>query len=452
MKASTLPDDPEAKPDSPPAAATGSRRGLGWYLGLPFRAIRLSLFSNAFYLLLNTAVGALLGAVFWLVAARFYPESDVGFAAALIPLTLFIANLGTLGLPAGLVRFLPEAGGDTRRTGQIVNASLTLSALASMLLGLVFVLGIDVWAPSFFFIRIDPRFFIAFVLFCGIVGVVPMIDAVAIARRKAQYALGRNAIYNGIRAPLPIVLAGIFGIFGLFFSFVLGALAGALVGLFLFLPRLIARYRPRPTLRFGSLRHLFRFSLGNHAAGLLAAVAPSMLPLLVVELRSPVENAWFYIAWFLGSMLYVIPGAFTLSLYAEGSQVNADVPRDVSRTVIGSALLLLPAGLFLFFFGDWLLAIFGSTYASGGFELLRWLVVATPFVLTNAVYLTLVRIKKRISPLILASAFVSFFVVTASWLLLPSYGLTGVGIAWLFGQALLSLVVGAAVAAKSLRR
>ena len=41
-----------------------TRRGATWILRAPFRAMRLSLVSNAFYLMLNTAVGSVFGAVF----------------------------------------------------------------------------------------------------------------------------------------------------------------------------------------------------------------------------------------------------------------------------------------------------------------------------------------------------------------------------------------------------
>ena len=434
-------------PRSDGREATATRRGATWILRAPFRAMRLSLVSNAFYLMLNTAVGSVFGAVFWLIAARFYPESDVGLAAALLPAAGLIAGASTLGLPTGLIRFLPETRNDPELGQRMVNASMTLSALVAMAIAAGFVVGSGVWAPSLYFVRGSPLFLAAFVAFCGLFAATPVIDAVAIAYRKAQYAFGRNTIYNGLRLPLPILFVGSFGVFGLFSPFLLAGFVAALAGVLWVLPRLLARYRPVPTLRLGPLRPLVRFSLGNHAAALLGSIAPAVLPLLVVELRSPAENAWFYIAWFLGTMLYVIPGAFMTSLFAEGSQVARDLRREVERAVLGSAALLVPAGLFLYVYGDRLLAIFGPSYAAGGFGLLRWLVLATPFVLINGVYVTIVRLGKRVGPLIAAGVFASLFITGTSSLLLPGRGLPGVGIAWFFGEAMVSLAIGLALVA-----
>ncbi len=426
--------------------------GPGRAIALPLRALRLSLVSNAFYLMLNTAVGAVLGALYWLVAARFYSESDVGFAAALLPVAGLIAGAGTLGLPTGLIRFLPEAAGDPDRSRGMVNASMVWSGLVATAIAVLFVLGSGVWAPSLFFVRANVLFFLSFVAFCALFAVVPVIDAVAIALRKANYAFVRNTVSNVLRVPLPILLLGTFGVFGLFSPFLLAGLVAALLGLVLFLPRLLVGYRPVPTLRIGPVRPMFRFSIGNHAAALLGTIAPSVLPLLVVELRSPVENAWFYVAWSLGNMLYVIPGAFVTSLFVEGSQVERNISRDVGRTVTGSALLLVPVGLFLFFAGDWLLAIFGPSYAAGGFALLRWLVLGTPFVLINSVYLTLVLVEKRVAPVIVAAAFSSFFSIGGSWVLLPGRGLPGAGIAWFLGAGIISLAIGIGLVAGHFRR
>ncbi len=422
---------------------------MSW-LGTQVRALRTSLYGNAFLLMLNSAVGSGFGAVFWIVAARLYPESVVGLTAALILLTGFIASVGTLGLPIALIRFLPEMARDPERGRRMVNTSMTLASLLAMALGLTFVLGTDLWAPSLSFVRTNLPFFFVFVLLCGILATVPTIDGVAISCRKAQFVLGRNVIYNGLRASLPIAFVGIFvgafGIFGLYFSFVLAALVGAVLALFVFIPRLLVSYRPMPEMGVDTLRPLFGFSIGNHVASLIGGIAPVVLPLLIIGLRSPVENAWFYVAWFLGTMLYVIPGAFVTSLYAEGSQPVVNLSRDVRRTAVGSALLILPAGLFLYFYGDWVLLLFGETYALGGFGLLRWMVLASPFVTISGIYLTLVRIEKRVGPLIAATAFTASFTLGVSWFLLPSYGLQAVGFAWFLSQVLVSVAVGVVLA------
>ena len=419
-----------------------ARHAANSVLTLPVRALRLPLVSNAFFLMLNTTVSGALGAAFWLVAARLYSESDVGFVAAIVPLAGLLANMGTLGLSAGLIRFLPEAKSDPDRTRRMVNTSLTLSVVSALALGVLFVGGGAVWSANLALLQKDLAIAAGFVAFCGLFAVGPILDAAAVAYRESRYVFVRSTLYNGMRVPLPFLFVGILGVIGLLLSFLLGALVAAVLAGFAFLPRFLARYRPKPTLRLDVLRPLFRFSIGNHVAGIIAILVPSLLPLLVVNLRGLTENAWFFVAWFVGSMLYVIPSSFATSLFAEGSQRNQKIARDVGRVFLGSAVLVLPTGLFLWFRGDWILGIFGASYAVAGFELLRWLLLATPFVVVNNVYFTLVRIEKRVAPIIAAAAAAALLALGGSAVFLPMYGLPGVGIAWLLAEGVVTASLG----------
>ena len=62
-----------------------------------------------------TGATALLGFLYWILAARRYSQADVGRNAALIASMTFLANLAHLNLTNGLNRFVPTAG---RRTGR----------------------------------------------------------------------------------------------------------------------------------------------------------------------------------------------------------------------------------------------------------------------------------------------------------------------------------------------
>ena len=75
---------------------------------------RLSLYRNAIYLMLNSAMYALTGFFFWIVAARLYPPEVVGLASSVIAAIGLLSLLSTLGLDYGLLRFLPAAGDEAR--------------------------------------------------------------------------------------------------------------------------------------------------------------------------------------------------------------------------------------------------------------------------------------------------------------------------------------------------
>lgn len=58
-------------------------------------------YSNASYLLVNYGLSALIGFVFWIIAARFYHPEDVGLASAAISAVSLLATFANFGLFMG---------------------------------------------------------------------------------------------------------------------------------------------------------------------------------------------------------------------------------------------------------------------------------------------------------------------------------------------------------------
>ncbi|GAA2932367.1 hypothetical protein GCM10020221_30160 [Streptomyces thioluteus] len=94
------------------------------------------LFRNAFALMLNTGISAVLGVGFWLVAARYYSEESVGRGSAAIAAMKLLAGLTAVTLTGALARFIPVAG---RTTGRLVlrtyaGSSVIVAAAAGVFL------------------------------------------------------------------------------------------------------------------------------------------------------------------------------------------------------------------------------------------------------------------------------------------------------------------------------
>src|SRR3989441_7940925 len=115
-------------------------------------SLRTSLFRNSFSLLLSSAFGSGLGFLFWLAVAQSYPAADVGRAATVFGVVLFLAGAGSLGLPYGIIRFLPSEADKA----SLVKAALVASGVASGILGLLFLLGLSLWSPPLAFLQSDP--------------------------------------------------------------------------------------------------------------------------------------------------------------------------------------------------------------------------------------------------------------------------------------------------------
>ncbi len=69
-------------------------------------AVNDSLYRNSSFLILNSAIGAGLGFVFWALASRLFPASAVGTTTTVVSALTFAVMAGTLGLPNTLIRFL----------------------------------------------------------------------------------------------------------------------------------------------------------------------------------------------------------------------------------------------------------------------------------------------------------------------------------------------------------
>ncbi|HLO28606.1 MAG TPA: hypothetical protein VK249_05705, partial [Anaerolineales bacterium] len=77
--------------------------------------LRVPLFANAYMLVANQAATAVLGLLYWAVAARLYPVEVVGENAAIISSIIFLAMLSELSLKSAATRFVPRAGKNTVR-------------------------------------------------------------------------------------------------------------------------------------------------------------------------------------------------------------------------------------------------------------------------------------------------------------------------------------------------
>ena len=93
----------------------------------------------------NELGGAITGFLFWFIAARLYPQEDIGSGVALVTVAALLALLGTLGFNVALVRFLPGAG---ERATTMMSGALVLGTASSLVLTVGFLAGLFVWAPA----------------------------------------------------------------------------------------------------------------------------------------------------------------------------------------------------------------------------------------------------------------------------------------------------------------
>ena len=152
-------------------------------------------------------------------------------------------------------------------------------------------------------------------------------------------------------------------------------------------------------------------------------------------------NAYFYIAWAVGSVLIMIPNATATSLFAEGSHEEEKLGLNIWRSLKMTLLILVPAVILVSAIADKLLFLFGSAYSENATTLLRILAISTLPLAINIVYLNIKRVEKRLRVIVGLTALVAVVTLGLAYPLLLRMGINGVGIAWLASQGIVALVI-----------
>ncbi len=387
-----------------------------------------SLFRNSFYLMLATAVMAGFGFFFWLISARLVPAENIGIATALISIMNIIAIFSLIGFDSSIVRFLHHS---TQRNDKL-NTSIILVGITSIVLGSFFVLFLKNISPHLGFIRENIFMSVAFVAFCAMSSINILTDAVFLAYRQTKFSLIINTIFSSIKMLLPLAFAR-YGAFGIFSA----AAVGQSIGFILSIAVMIWKfdYRPEFVINRDIINQVWRYCTGNYIAGALNLLPVTLLPIIITNHLGSAEAAYFYIVMMIGNLLYVIPQATTKSLFAEGSHDEQSIDINIKKSIKIITSLLLPSSLILIIGGKYILQFFGKNYSESGLYFLYLIILSGIAVTGYSIFNSIFRIRKNLQALIITNLLYSGTIILFSYLLL-SFGLLGIGLAWLIGNSL----------------
>lgn len=398
--------------------------------------LRVPLYRNALYLMMDFASLAAFAMVFWILSARFYSTADVGFAAAALSAVRLIAQLAMLGLDVAIIRFLPASNSGSN---SMVNSCLTISGISSVLISLIFVVGLSFWAPALLFLREDPVLLVAFVAVALSFTLISLLGRVFVALRRAGMTLAMDVICQVIKTGSVILLASFFAAYGILASWAIGQIIAIALGLLWILPRIQSGYRPLPSIDTRAAKEMARFSSTNYASTVLWLAPSFIMPLMVIHVLGPEANAYFFIAWSVANAIYAIGRGVSFSLLAEGSHDERQLGRDTRRSLKLNFVFVIPAVVLMLLLGDKVLALFSPAYAENATRLL-WLlaVAAIPFTL-NSIYFGTRRVEKRMKSVVALTSFAAISTLSLTWVLLPHMGILGAGVAVLSSQCVAAM-------------
>ncbi len=394
---------------------------------------RQSMFASSVGMITGRAASMALGFLFWLLAARFAAPRSVGLAAGVIAAMMLCTQLGTLGVGSAFIGLFPRYA---HRTSSLLDTAITVVALASLVAGGLFLLLASVAFAELDIVVASLPYTGLFLAMCVLGTVNILLDQVSMAVGRGVQVLTRNVLFGGVAAVGLAALAATtedassLELFSLWVAAGVSACATGGVQLW----RSVARYRFRPRVEGDLAARLVGVGLPNHALTLTERAPGLILPVVVTELLSPAQNAYWYTIWMMAWVVYIIPISMGIALFAEVSHRPEALPTAV-RSGVRSALglgLVSAAGLAVF--ARPVLGVLGEQYATQGATPLRILVVALLPLTFVQVYFAVCRATLRLREAILTGAVAGLAAVVSAALAARPYGLAGMAWAWVAVQ------------------
>lgn len=383
-------------------------------------------------------VTALLGAAFWVVAARQFSQQAVGIASAAVSAVTLLGFLATVGLGTLLMGELPRRDRDRRG---LINAALIVSAGFGLVFGICFALVAPSISSNLAPLRESPAAVLVFAAGTALTAAALVLDQCLIGLLRGSLQLTRNIVFSFVKLVGLFVVAGVASASSSVWIYTVWA-----IGIALSFAVLVRFYAPDPAdpLRpsMGKL-HAMRASAATHHAFNLALRIPDLvLPIIVITILSASANASFYVAWMIASLVFAIPLSLSTVLYAVGSGESSGLDQRFRFSLRASVAFGVVANLVLWVLARPLLQAFGAEYAREGVAALHILALGVFPEIVRTHYVTAHRIERRIGtaiPIVWGGTVLELLGGTVGAL---SGDLKGVALGWLAAVCLEAVVMG----------
>ncbi|MFC5994761.1 phosphotransferase [Pseudonocardia hispaniensis] len=419
----------------PPIADSGPRSRFSW-----LRGWRTPVHRDGLALVLSSALSSGIGLIYWVVVARLFPPDVVGVNQVALSTMMMLGGVAHLNLTYALLRFVPVAGAATRR---LVIAGYLVTVVVASLVGGVFALGARIWAPQLLAAVGQLGLLAFFMLATPVWAIFTVQDYVLTGIRKARLVPLENLVFAVLKVGLLAVAAWFTVQGGIAVSWV-AATAIVVLGVTVWL---LARALPAHgrtnadkavPITLGSIATYLR---ADYAGAVFWQAAIMGLPVLVLARLGAEAAATYGIVWQIGMALYLVASGMGQSMVAHSAADPGGLEAARKAMITKALTLIVPVVAVLVLASPLVLSIFGSHYVESGTGALVLIALsAVPNVITAAT-VSSARVRQRMGVLFGVPATISMIVIVLSWVLMPYLGITGVALAWLLGQSVMSAVI-----------
>jgi O-antigen/teichoic acid export membrane protein len=351
---------------------------------------------NASSLIGTTAVTSMLGFVYWWVAARRFPPEAVGIASASLSAMTLLGSFCMLGLGTLLITELPRQ--PDKAASLITTALLVVGGIGGCV-GIVFAIIASYTLPGFKPLGTNVLNVLLFALGVSLSSITLVLDAAFIGLLRGGLQFWRNillAIFKLVLLYIASLVVSGAGSMVIYATWAIGnTLSLVAIAAIIVLKQGWPGKRYLPQWRL--LRKLGFAALQHHLLNVVLQSPVLILPVLVATLLSSTMNAWFYVAWMIASVVFLLPNVLTIVLHAMNSAQQSTLARKARVTMGLGLLACIVANGLLQFGASQVLGVFGKVYAEQAALTLRILLLASFPLIIKYHYISICRIHDRLA-------------------------------------------------------
>ncbi len=374
------------------------------------------------YLVINTVFTGGLGTLFWLLAARLYPEDQVGPAVAASSLLLALAFAAQFNLPTALSRFLPAAG-ESRRSMVLFcyGASLAGGTFCGLaLIGLTLVLGGQLFKGG------QMPLIAVLAIFLPVWTIFAMEDSVLIAARRSGIVPIENTLATVAKfAILPLAI-GLADGSGILLAWTLPTLLAIPIVNYVLFTRVLTR--PAQPAPMQERRRFVGYALRDFPGTILSLFSLRLVPVLIVAIASKRDGAVIGLPWTILTVAALALPTLSQALLVELSHLGADIRSLLRRANRLVVRLVLPVTVVCALLARPVMAIAGRGYASQGAPVLAWGTLAMVPAAMVETRLALLRYQGRVTTASWVQAFRALFLLGGVVVLLELGHASAIGV------------------------
>lgn len=403
---------------------------------LSFRSLTAGrLVQNAMALMISAGGTAVIGVVFWGVAAHLTTARAVGKTSAEIAAMVLVANLAQLSFGSIFERFLPVAGVQTRAFVKRAYAMcVTFAVVASIVyvssgLARNFLPSSILW-HAFFVVSV-----VLWTLFV-------LQDSALVGLRSSRWVPVENIFFAAAKLALLPAFIAVSASQGIFVAWIAPVVLTIVAVTWYLFKRRIPEHEAfgGPSESLPRTRELLYLAGAQYATLLFSVFTPSIVSLIVIERLGAVANAHYYVPALISNGLILFTVSIERSFLVEAASEPHALRHHTNVSIAALAAVLIPGIIIGVAFSPFFLRIFGAGYAAKGTTLLRMLLLSVPMSAVSIFYSSFAWLDKRVWPMAArdcASAAIYFAVVLV---LIGRFGINAIGIASLVSSGVLAIV------------